>query len=233
MTKLLKIEEKTYLVDETTGEILYVIEHSEIKPMTTEEKRYYKHSSISPKEAKSKDELEDFISACFDKRRLTTISFTRMFHDMACGQAKRENTNIVFTVPQYKIMNKLIKGIRISNVIIGTKAEIANILGCKQCNINRALKPVSHLIRVETEGMSKGQMKIFVHPAYGFKYEKSLIYKARQLAISEWMLSMPTTEDTVQYRNFEFTKEFDVWLATFSKSIKGNRSEELKDIGVY
>ena len=231
---LQRIDDKEYSFDPNTGEIFYVYQYSEMKPMTQKEKDYYKYTKLNPKAVKSRQELEDFMSACVDKRKLITYNGTRTLHDMACGQAKREKERVMFTVPQYKTLNKLIKGLVYSNIFVGAKSELANILVCKQCDIKRTLNTIKHLIRVQEDGMRRGEIKVLVHPAYGFRYESGIINIARRQAINDWMRNVPIAEEGLPNKEFEMSDSFLKYLlGEFMCKVKSRQNNwSIKELGI-
>lgn len=230
-----------FRVNTKTGEVLGVYEHVELTPPTQAEKDFYKYTSIAPKAATNKDQLLDYISQSVDKRKLVTFNNTRELHNMSAGESVRNKTKSVFTLPQYKTMNKIINNLTIANVLVDTKANIAKVLGCEQCNINRTLKSVENLIRVQTEGMQKGYMKILVHPAYGYKHQSDVINKLRIACVKDWIKPIEEHKDTqarldnpVVVREIEpvvFSDKMNTYLAGLNKrteaTAKSYRKEEL------
>lgn len=226
-----------YEVNTITGEIIGKYEVQDVTPVTQEEKDYYKYTSISPVKAQNKDQVEDYISACVDKRKLVVFNNTKELHNMSCGESNRNNSKMMFTLPQYKTMNKLIKGLQIANVIVDTKANIAKLLGCTQGNIKRTLAPVSSLVVVETEGVQKGFMRILIHPAYGYKHESSVINKLRNACVKDWVSKqvnnqVPCVEHS-EASDVVFSEGFEKWLDTFYKQVAGrNGSYRKEELGI-
>lgn len=224
-----------YKVNKQTGEILGVYEYAPMTPISQEEKDYYKYTSISPMSATHKDQVEDYIKFCVDKRKLVTFNNTNNLHDMACGIGVRNKIKSVFTLPQYKTMNKLIKNLTLLNVVIGSKAEIAKILGCEQKNILRTLKPVASLVRVVTDGMAKGQMKILVHPAYGYKHQSDIINASRNACVRDWVRTEQYDEDAEPspvVLELVFTEKLDAFLTGLRKGAEKKRSWQLEELGI-
>lgn len=229
-------------VNTVTGEVeMYTA--SSITPMTTEDKRFYKYTGVAPESAVNKDQVLDYIKACCDKRKLVTYSGTKSIHDADCGDVKRTGRKALFTVPQYKMMNKLIKALVYRNIVIGSKTEIAKALGVEPKNLTNTLATLSNLIVVQTEGMTKGQIKILIHPAYGFKYESSTINSARQSAELKWIKKDSETAEETQRRlslpngvieqyDVVFSKEFDSFLNGMSNRAAKKRSHQLKELGI-
>ena len=230
-----RIEDREYSFNAQTGEIIAVYEYGEMKPMTKKEDNYYKWTKVCVKSVKSRQELDDFISACVDRRRMVTYNGTKDLHNMACGQAKREKEKIIFTLPQYKTINKLIKAIVYSNIFVGAKSELSKVLGCKVSDIKRSLYTVRHLVRVQEAGMVKGQIKVFVHPAYGFRWESGGINSARRQAVYEWLRSCPISEDDVPLKDFEMSESFTSYLTgKFIDDVSKNQgSRQMRELGIF
>ena len=236
------MKHQEFRINKETGEIIGVYEVTDVTPMTQKEKNFYKYSSISPVSARNKEQLEDYISVCMDKRKFVTFNNTNELHNMSCGISVRNKTKNVFTLPQYKTMNKLIKNLTLANIVIGTKREIADILGCKTSDIKRTLKPVSHLVRVLEESVDKGVIKILVHPAYGFKYESDLIDKVRIAALKDWVKVQDWEEQQEilsvsqerMIKEIEWSKGMEKFLNDLNKQA-ANRAKEsykMKELGI-
>lgn len=222
-----------YKVNKETGEILGVYETAPMTQIKQSEKDYYKYTSVAPIAATHKDQVTDFIKQSVDKRKLVTFNNTRNIHDMACGIGVRANVKAVFTLPAYKTMNKLVQGLTLCNVVIGSKAEIAKILGCEQKNITQSLKPVKSLVRVVTEGMAKGQMKILIHPAYGYKHQSDIINSSRNAAVRDWVKTQPEDngKQAEVVMELVFTEKLDIFLTALRNGAK-KRSYQKQELGI-
>lgn len=229
------MQHQEFRINKETGEIVGVYEFAPMTSIKQQDKDYYKYSSISPVSATHKDQVEDFIKHCVDKRKLVTYNNTNNLHDMACGIGVRNKVKSIFTLPQYKTMNKLIKGLSLCNVVIGSKAEIAKILGCEQKNILRTLKPVAALVRVVTDGMAKDQMKILVHPAYGYKHQSDVINASREACVRQWTRTQQcdeNSESTPDVLEIVFTEKLDAFIFGLRDGAEKKRSRHLEEIGV-
>jgi hypothetical protein len=229
-----------FRVNKETGEIIGKYTASELAPMTTEEKQYYKYSNVNPELATNLDQLTDYIKVSVDKRKLVTYSATKHLHDSSCGAAVRGGGKAMFTLPQYKLLNKLIKALVYRNIVIGTKVSVAKKLGVEPKNLKRTLEVLDSLVVVQDVGMSKGQIKILINPSYGFRYESDTINSARMSCERSWLkrketyteqmqrLMSPNTVDQTQ-KEVVFSPEFDVFLSAFSKGIKKKNDNFKKD----
>lgn len=220
---------KAFVVDANTGEIkAEYIPVDNTKSKVKEENKQYTASSLNPAIARSKGEIEDFIQATVDKRKLITINNVGLYHDRNCGEVRRSGAEDHFTVPAYKLMIKLVKNLTIHNCFIGTAEDLSKILDCGVNKISRTLQTCKSLVRYQgAKGMQKGFIKLFVSPAYGWKGDSTTAYASQQKAITEWYRSsIDLTGDVFisaeAPKPFEIDEEFDKWLGSFAKGVKGN-----------
>ena len=221
-----------FRINKQTGEIegQYIV--TEYKPMSIEDERYYKYTASSPEAATNTDQLLDFVKVRVDKRKLVTYNSTKALHDASCGMSIRNGGGAMFTLPQYKTMNKLIKALVYRNIIIGTKADVAKQLGVDVKKLKQTLAVVSNLVDVVEDGMSKGYIKILIHPAYGFKYESSTINSARSSAEMKWVKSHTVVGDwdVSHFRTKEIDwSQMDAWLSVFSKGVQKKNDNYKRD----
>lgn len=228
------MKHQDFRINKETGEIVGVYELVEYQAPNTADSQFYKYTSVVPEEATNVDQVLDYISSYVDKRKLVTYNGTKALHDMACGNGVRNKTKSMFTLPQYKVMNNLIKALVYRNIVIGTKTDIAKKLGIDKKHLTQTLKTVSGLVRVTTDGMSKGQIKILIHPSYGFKYESGYINVARRKAEQEWIKQKKDYNEQIEFlcspndvfeSDVVFSKEFEDWLSVFSKAIQTKASK--------
>ena len=226
------MQHQEFRVNKQTGEIEGQYTVTDYKPMSIEDARYYKYTASSPHDATNLDQLLDFIKVRVDKRKLVTYNGTKALHDASCGMSVRSGSGAMFTLPQYKTMNKLIKALVYRNIIIATKADLAKKLGVDVKKLKQTLAVVSNLVDVVEEGMSKGYIKIFIHPAYGFKYESSTINSARSSAELKWVKAHTVVgdfnESHFQTKEIDWN-QMDAWLSVFSKGIKKKNDNFKRD----
>lgn len=218
---------KAFVVNTDTGEILAEYESVvNTKAKVKEENKQFNASNLNPIVARSKGEIEDFIQATVDKRKLITINNVRHYHDINCGEVKRTGMEDQFTVTSFKLMSKLVKSLTIHNCFIGTAEELGKILDCKVNHISRTLQACKSLVRYHgAKGMQKGFIKLFVSPAYGWKGDSTTAYASQQKAITEWYASSIDLVGDIftgseAPKPFEIDEEFDKWLGSFAKGIK-------------
>lgn len=218
---------KEYVVNPDTGEILSEYVTVIVPPhKVKEETKHFTDSLMNPATARNSEEIDAFVKATVDKRKLITINNIRHYHDINCGEVKRNGTEDHFSVTSYKIMTKLVNALTIHNCILCTTEELAAILGCDVSNVKRTLSACKSLVRYQGgRGMQKGFTKVFVCPAYGWKSDSSTAYTSQQQAIYDWYkVSIDLVGDIAPTSNlpesFEISSGFDKWLLSFSKRLK-------------
>lgn len=224
---IVKVEDnRTLSVNPDTGEILgeYVASESTEKEISKEDK-HNTDSLLNPYTARSVDDIESYIGATVDGRKLITINNTRHYHDINCGEMVRNGAKNQFTLPAYKLMSRLVGALTIHNCIICTKGDLSLLLDCDVSKIKRTLKACGSLVEyVGSKGMQKGFVKVFINPAYGWKGEYTTAYTSQQKAIDDWYKSAEGSEgDALVYaidKPFEISEDFDKWLTSFAKGVK-------------
>lgn len=218
---------KAFVVNTVTGEILaeYVpVENNKSK--IKEENKQFNASNLNPTVARNKDDIEAFIQATVDKRKLITINNVRHYHDINCGEVRRSGAEDHFTVPAFKLMSKIVKNLTIHNCFIGTTEELAKVLDCGVNKVSRTLQACKSLVRYQgVKGMQKGFIKLFVSPAYGWKGDATTAYASQQKAITEWYKTSISLVGDIYHgaeapKPFEIDEDFDKWLGSFAKGIK-------------
>ena len=220
---IVKTEDRTFSVDSVTGEVYG--EYEIVEGTNKEETQYYKSTTFNTSNARNTDEIEEFISATIDKRKLITINNIQLYHDRNCGEIVRSGAKNQFTLPAYKIMQKLVGALTVQNCIICTQDKLGSVLGCESKDIKRTLKACKSLVRYDgNKGMQKGFVKVFINPAYGWKGDASVAYSSQQRAIAEWykesvdlLVEMKVYHETC---NIQVTEEMDKWLKGFVKNLK-------------
>lgn len=220
---IVKTEDRTFSVDFVTGEVYG--EYEVVESTNKEETQYYKSTTFNPSNARNTDEIVEFIKATIDKRKLITINNIQLYHDRNCGEIVRSGAKNQFTLPAYKIMQKLVGALTIHNCVICTQDNLGSVLGCEPKDIKRTLKACKSLVRYDgNKGMQKGFVKVFINPAYGWKGDSSTAYNSQQRAVAEWYKeSIDLLGEMKIYHetcNIEFSEETDKWLEAFSKNLK-------------
>jgi hypothetical protein len=216
-------DNRSFSVDPLTGEVYG--EYEIVESTNKEETQYYKSTTFNPSNARNTDEIEEFIKATIDKRKLITINNIQLYHDRNCGEIVRSGAKNQFTLPAYKIMVKLVNALTIHNCLICTQDYLGSVLGCESKDIKRTLKACKSLVRYDgNKGMQKGFVKVFINPAYGWKGDSSTAYHSQRNAIADWYKESPDLLGEMQtYHetcNIEFTEDTKDWLMKFSKNLK-------------
>ena len=220
---IVKTEDRTFSVDSVTGEVYG--EYELVERTNKEEAQYYKSTSFNPSSARNTDEIEEFIKATIDKRKLITINNIQLYHDRNCGEIVRSGAKNQFTLPAYKIMQKLVGALTIHNCVICTQDKLGSVLGCEPKDIKRTLNACKSLVRYNgNKGMQKGFVKVFINPAYGWKGDSSVAYNSQRRAVAEWYKESPDllSEMEVYHEtcNIEFSAEFLKDLKSIVKRLK-------------
>jgi hypothetical protein len=217
--------ERTFWVDTDTGEI----EAEQVNFVTTNKKRkkedkYYSDSLLSTTTARSKDDIEAFIKATIDKRKLITLNNARLYHDVNCGEVMRNGTKNNFTVPAYNIMEKLINALTLNNCIICTPEDLGVILDCDPKHNKRTLESCKSLVRYQgTRDMQRGFVKLFINPAFGWKGDCSIAYRNQQRATGDWYSGLNTDLkefDVGASGDMKFSPTLDKWLLELTSRAK-------------
>lgn len=166
------------------------------------------------------DELNEWLIN-IDKRKVITIDHVRHFHDMNCGAMVRDKAPNNFTLPAFKLMTKLVKNLDYANCILRSVSDMATLLGCGEKNIKRTLSVCGPLVRcADKKEVKRGFVKLYINPAYGWKYENDVAYLTQQNAICDWYKNNIGNSKDMVLNKIEFTEEFDNWLNSFSSRLK-------------
>ena len=237
----LVVQDGFFRVDKATGEILGEYVKSPYQPITRKE--YEKEYKIvpSPYNARSQDDIEAYIKLNVDKRKVIMVNnIDNRAGDDLCrvvyGEGKRTKT---MTKPQYKILQTLAKHISHHNVIVCTRKHLSLILGIQENHIMRNMKIVEPHVRVVTDGVQRGSIKLLINPDLVFKAQGNVLNALRKQALESWYfnkgwkfnsyaeyieyLMQPSNRVVVDAEEFEFegkkfSKEFLNWLDNWKKT---------------
>lgn len=180
------------IVNPDTGEV--VGEYS-VTPLTDvtigkEERAYMTNITKYPSSVTHIDQLQDFIAAAIDGRKVRRVNDTRNVHDQICGVAKRENTPLMVSVPEYGKLDKLCKALTFRNFVIGAVEDVSGMLGTNGKKLKRDYQSLidKGLVKIETstDGMMKGQVKVSVHPFFGFVHQRDRFAMIRADVMADW-----------------------------------------------
>lgn len=181
------------VVDENTGEILEI--GYETVP--------YKHTEdIAPtvflSGVRSVDDMDKFMKEMVDKRKIRGSNHNdllRFFESCLGHKALKHELferTAHMTVPQYKLLNKLGALIEYKNVIMITRKDLCDHLGCRDNNLMKRLKPVEGYLKIYTQedGIRRGEIKILMNPKFFYVYEYGWYDMSRDKAIKQWYADM-------------------------------------------
>lgn len=227
-----------------TGEVLA---RYETVPVTTlsklEYNRLYKITP-TPINARNSEQVEDY---CKLQRmnRSKIVKQTDLADYIETAAGKRyygDYEQPVITKPMFSVLKTLCSAVKIHNVIVATRAELALLLGIRQNHLQRTLATVKDYIKVfdEKNGMSRGFLKIAITPHFVFAGAGSMLYQQREQAMKDWYIrdlvaeavgstsyadhidwlckpsNRQSYEDTVK-----FSEDFEAYLKSFSKRKDG------------
>lgn len=170
------------MVDYRTGEILSERHYhtSAYQPDTT---------ALAPPFAnvRSLDALSRFMEHV-DRRRLILRNDCRRLFDADKGSHHLKGTDIRLSPAAYRLLSRLADRLDYRNTIVASPASLARWLGVSRANLHRTLGTLGALVRVESEqtGLPRGVIKVYVSPAYGFRYLSEHFGLVRSDAIQDW-----------------------------------------------
>lgn len=150
--------------------------------------KYHLVTSISPNTQPSNDRLKYWLNTVYDYKvnNMDTYNDLDYWFNYEQGKAKREGRQPQFTIPMYKLMKILIENLHYKNLYIDTRENLAEALGCTVNKINTVLSKLDKgFIRVDKA--SKGNIRIMINPAYGFKCNEQSMDYMRRASIDVWL----------------------------------------------
>lgn len=169
--------------------IPYKWDRINIAPVKHDKKFMY---AVVSSEAKSLTQLEHSME-WIDTRKVVSDNNVRAMMDAACGASERGEGIKKISKQQYTILNNLCNSLTWCNFIHTTTKHLAEILGCLPKHIKRKLNVVKNFIRYEK--VNKSEWRVFVHPAYGWKYISDKFNKSRSEAINDWCKWHPADDN--------------------------------------
>lgn len=124
-----------------------------------------------------------------DGRTLKLVNDVRRIYDADKGDHHYQGKDVSMSNATHDLLNLLVQRIDYRNVILITLTEAAELLSVRRDHVNRKLDTLGGAIRVSgsTEGIKKGDIKIEINPAYGFRYERDAMPTARASAMNSWI----------------------------------------------
>lgn len=124
-----------------------------------------------------------------DGRTLKRINDVRRIYDADKGDHHYSGKAVSMTNAEYELINRLVQAIDYRNIIITPILEMAELLGVGRSHVHRKLAYLKGVVRVSgsTGGIRKGDIKVEINPAYGFRYERDALPTARASAMNHWI----------------------------------------------
>lgn len=239
-------------VDFSTGELLNLsgepsepaydtVKYKHPEHFTKDDEERLQLTSIAPQSFTSVDQLNEFMSGV-DRRRLVKYDATKALFYQDSGEARLNRKRQKFKKSQYRLLNKLTHNLQYRNIIIGTREDVAKMLGVSKQNLTRTLDNLGGLVRVYTEkdSMRRSEIKILVSPAYGFKHvtpkhDWCNVNSLRKNATNTWcrpqgdietILTQNTHHKDFVTKDFEENLDLYSWGVSQSLSLTDKEREE-------
>lgn len=168
-----------FVVDKITGEIL-----GEYSFRDVEHKRVVNQSG-DIFNVRNNDDMENILINV-DKRKLHLRNLVTSSFNLCAGNSKRTGEKAMMTKTQHDLLKTLAPLVQYRNVIIIKRVDLAKELRVDMKVLLRKLKAGQPYVRVETKEVSKGFIRITVHPDLLFKYTRVGYYNAVQSSLKEW-----------------------------------------------
>jgi len=120
-----------------------------------------------PSEFDSVPQMKRYLGK-INKIGIQTKDNTQKLHDAVCGHAVRGGERIIFTKPQYKVVEKLAKNLDYRNLIFASRERLSDILEVSEKKVMDSLKTAKSL--VEVTKLKKDHYKVELSPVYAYKH---------------------------------------------------------------
>lgn len=178
------------VVVKATGEIMSSYSTNELDNASHGEATYHRLTNVLPQDFTSVHQMDAWLDAVADRRKLIHKNDVKDAHDQSAGLALRTGGTPMFTVPEFRKLDAIVKALSYRNILIGTTEGVAQALGVDITNLQRDLKGLSGrgIVKVwnARSGMAKGMVKIMVNPVLGWKHESTHFEASRATAIQAW-----------------------------------------------
>lgn len=181
-----------FIVNPDTGEVIgeYSVTPCTDVTIGKEERAYMNNITKYPTTVTHLDQLQDWLSVAIDGRKIKKVNDTRAVHDQICGVAKRDNVPLMVSVPEYGKLDKLVRALTFRNFVIGSVDDVTAALGTNGKKLKRDYQSLidKGLVKIETslDGMLKGQVKVSVHPFFGYVHQRDRFTKSRSDCLTDW-----------------------------------------------
>lgn len=225
-----------FRVNKETGEIVGEYVTSPYKGITRKE--YEKEYKIvpSPINARDEDDIKDYVKLNVDNRKVYVFNNLDARQAEALLRSKMKGggkATPVIGKAQFKILAKLAEHISFHNIICMPRKHITMLLGIQENHFMRTMKVVEPFVRVVTDGVRRGSVKLILSPDLLFKAEGRKLHSIREQAMQSWYLDSykpwqnyteqmqwlmkPQVGATANAEEFEFegkkfSKDFLNWL---------------------
>jgi len=195
------------VVNTETGELGGVYDIAPLREPKADERLYLSRTSVSPSLMTSLDQVQGWMEVALDQRKVKRDNSCKQIHDQVCGEAERTRSKPLITLPEYGKLSALADALTYRNFIIGDVESVCVAIGTTGKKVHRYLETLVEkgLVKVHTsrDGMSKGQMKVELHPHYGWVNQIDRFESTRLACVRAW------TKQTVELVNIEPEKPVD------------------------
>lgn len=220
------------VVNERTGEIFsYTV--TQAKPMTKEEYDSEYPIITSPARSNTKEDINSY--AKYQRkgnRKIVKIDNLKNEAYHAVGKKFYEGASPTLTQQQYDTISLLCKKIKVHNVLISKREDLAKALKVDTKHLNRKLGYAGSHIRVFglKDGVERGYVKVMVTPHFVFAGAGDDLHQYQEQSMREWyksplwsnhkehidwLLNTPCTRP--DYSEVTFSSGFEKYLKDFNK----------------
>lgn len=231
-TKTIMDDNKRITFDRETGEVVGVMEMLgvEVEGVSPQERRDVAKTVLDVEALRNTDQIEDYVKDNVDGRSMVQYDNLIEFHNTTLGDASRNGGGLVFQLPQLRLLEKLKPLIQYRNIIIVTRHKLAATLGTLEKHLPRNLRVGEPYLKFQTKGLTRGYVKILVHPMLLFKYPSRGINKARQESIMSWydpaMIAAKADSPSKETLEVEWSDDMLDWLTKFSRAVQTKNSKK-------
>lgn len=186
------------IIDKETGEIIDQIDRTERQYDT----HPYQYRDDYPtvfftSDILSVDDMNNYMSIMVDRRRIRESNdndlltfFENCLGYKALGHDLFKHTESL-SVSQYKLLDKLGALVEYKNIIMTTREDLCEHLGCFDNNLIRKLNTVGSYLKILTQedGIRRGEIKILINPMFFYIYEYQYYDLSRRYEITQWYMT--------------------------------------------
>lgn len=176
------------IVNTTTGELLATYAAHSNKP-----NKPSKYKPVCPYTAKDEDEVLES-ARYYEVTKKKSYEWIDVFRKEELWAHKEYGVKKTLTKPVVNLLNTLVEGIDVFNVIVVKRTTLCEVLNVPNSNLNKKLNTLESkgLIRTSSKDVRKGHIRIVLHPQLAFRGEWSSKWRATQ----DWIRGVmePSTE---------------------------------------